>query len=141
MRLSDGPEVSGSIVYVLKKTAAGVQVLFLHRSGGEYGQSWWPVAGTPKANESPVETARRELLEETGLSPDHWQEFGMDIPNADGVRVLKAFVVWVADDAPIRLNYEHDDYRWLSAEEVVEIVPPASRHYLEHLVAEFMNKR
>ncbi len=132
------PEVSGCIVYILKQTPAGIRVLFLRRSGGQFVGSWWPVAGTPKPDETPEETARRELFEETGLNPDSWHEFGIDIPNADGVRVLKAYVVWVDDTHAIKLNYEHDAYRWMTADEAVNSVPEGSRHYLEHLAANFM---
>ena len=131
-------DVSGSIVYVLKQTPQGARVLFLRRSGGQHTGGWWPVAGTPKPGEAPEATARRELLEETGLEPEQWHEFGIDIPNADGVRILKAFVVWITDDE-ITLNYEHDAYRWMTAEEVVSEVPPGSRQYLEHLVKNFMD--
>ena len=115
-----------------------MRVLFLHRSGGQHKDSWWPVAGTPLDDELPRDTARRELAEETGLITDHWQDFGIDIPNADGIRILKAFVAWVDESDAITLNYEHDAYRWLTADEVVEIVPAESRQYLEHLARQFM---
>ena len=132
-------EVSGSIVYVLKRTTDGARVLFLRRSGGEHRGGWWPVAGTPKPEEHPEDTAKRELKEETGLEPEQWHAFGIDIPNADGIRVLKAYVVWIKDDDEITLNYEHDAYRWLTAEEVVNEVPDGSKQYLQHLVTHFMS--
>lgn len=132
------PGVSGVIVYILKQASDGKRVLFLRRSGGQFEGSWWPVAGTPEAGESPLETAKRELKEETGLTTESWQPFGIDIPNVDGVRVLKAFVVHVDEDDKIRLNYEHDDLRWLSEDEILEIVPSGSRQYIEHLVINFI---
>ena len=105
------PTVSGVIVYVLRNGNNAKEVLFLHRSGGQYKGGWWPVAGTPKVHETPIQTARRELLEETGITSAAWQPFGIDIPHANGVQVLKAFVVDTSSDVSITLNYEHDAYR------------------------------
>ena len=133
-----GTPVSGCIVYVLRPFEDGARVLFLRRSGGQHEGSWWPVAGTPEAGESPLETARRELAEETGLIPNRWFEFGRDIPNADGVQVLKAYVVWIDQTDIITLNHEHDNYRWMGPDEVIESVPEHARVYLEHLRDHFM---
>ena len=135
------PGISGVIVYVLRQVKGVTRVLFLRRSGGKYEGSWWPVAGTPEAGEAPLETAKRELKEETGLSPESWQSFGADIPNVDGVRVLKAFVVYIGENEEVRLNYEHDDMRWLSADEALNIVPKGSRQFIEHLVTNFIEPR
>ena len=129
--------VSGVIVYVLRQMGAAKQVLFLHRSGGQFGRSWWPVAGTPKENETPLKTAQRELKEETGLVVDGWEPFGINIPNADGVQILKAFVVTVTTQ-PIQLNYEHDDYKWLTPRQALGQVPPHSRRFIQHLIDNFM---
>ena len=135
--------VSGVIVYVLKNTAHGRKLLFLHRSGGVYKGGWWPVAGTPEAGEKPIETALRELKEETGLAPTEsydfgLYDFGMEIPNVDGVRILRAYVAYVADDVRIQLNHEHDEFRWISGQEAIAMVPASSRHFLEHLNQAFI---
>jgi lipoyl(octanoyl) transferase len=47
----------------------GPRVLLLHRRP-ERGNFWQPITGSIEAGESPVETARRELVEETGLTGD-----------------------------------------------------------------------
>jgi lipoyl(octanoyl) transferase len=47
----------------------GERVLLLHRRR-ERGDFWQPVSGTIEENESPMATARRELVEETGQAGD-----------------------------------------------------------------------
>ena len=41
-------------------------------------------AGMVDEGETPLETAKRELLEETGYSDGNWTAFGMSVPNASG---------------------------------------------------------
>lgn len=41
-------------------------------------------AGMVDEGETPLETAKRELLEETGYSGDNWAAFGLSVPNASG---------------------------------------------------------
>lgn len=41
-------------------------------------------AGMVDEGETPMETAKRELLEETGYSGGNWTAFGMSVPNASG---------------------------------------------------------
>jgi dATP pyrophosphohydrolase len=136
---SDSNNVSGTIVYVIRTTGNDRQVLFMRRSGGLHKGGWWPVAGTPKPDELPIDTALRELAEETGLRPTGLYEFGMEIPNVDGVRVLVAHVVYVNEDAAIELDHEHDDFRWVSADEAISMVPEGSRRFLEHLDRNFIS--
>ena len=69
--------VAGVIVYVIRQFPGEPKVLFLKRSGGQHIDAWWPVAGTPVAGEKPVQTAVRELEEETGLTPCRLFSFGI----------------------------------------------------------------
>ncbi len=41
-------------------------------------------AGMVDEGETPMEAAKRELLEETGYSGGEWIEYGMSVPNASG---------------------------------------------------------
>ncbi len=130
--------VAGVIVYVIRQFPGEPKVLFLKRSGGQHIDAWWPVAGTPVAGEKPVQTAVRELEEETGLTPCRLFSFGMEIPHADSSKALATFVAFVDQTTRVKLNYEHSDYRWLTGAEAINQVPDHSKLYLDHLRKCFM---
>ena len=130
--------VAGVIVYVIRLFPDERKVLFLKRSGGQYIDTWWPVAGTPEAGEEPLKTAVRELGEETGLRPDRLFSFGMEIPHADSNKALVTFVALVDQTTPVKLNDEHNDYRWLTGAEAVNQVPDHSKLYLDYLRERFI---
>ena len=100
--------------------------------------AWWPVGGTPETGEKPLQTALRELGEETGFAPDRLFSFGMEFPHADSTKALATFVAFVDETTPVTLNYEHSDYRWLTGVQVVNQVPDHSKLYLQHLREHFI---
>ena len=112
----------------------GEEFLVLHRSPRQ-GSYWHCVAGALEAGESFRDAAARELREETRLvaNPDDLdREFAYPlteelhrIPDyAPGTTeiIVRCFLV----DAPAgwepELDWEHDDYRWCSAQEAVELL-------------------
>ena len=133
----DDRRVGGVIVYVVRDSLPEPTVLFMQRAGPHAG-SWWPVAGTPKPDEAPGETALRELQEETGIQGEPLIDFGLEIPHMDPAKRLCTYVVRVPNDIEVVLNHEHTAYRWLSGNEAVASVPEHSRGYLQHLVDHFI---
>ncbi len=132
------PEVKGVIVYVLDHTPLdGTRILFMKRAGGDFEGQFWPVAGTPKAGETPIETAERELAEETGLTGLTLAPMGKDIHHADGSSILAAFVTEMPHDRKITLNHEHTSYTWMTFGEALANAPPVAHQYFEHLRANF----
>ena len=114
------PEVraDGVAVYVYRRTPL-LEFLQIRRSAktGEYQGSWQTVYGGVESGETAVQAAKRELHEETGLIPlSMWQVEYLEsfyfMPH-DYVLVMPVFAVEVARDAPVRLNEEHDDARWI----------------------------
>ena len=95
-------------------------------AGGGFEGQWCPVAGTVATGEAPIDTARRELREETTLELSELIETGIRIwrpARAKGVRThIKAFVGRVGGEATVVLNNEHTDFRWVSFEHAVKLV-------------------
>ena len=89
-----------------------------------YGGIWQCVTGKIESGEKPVETAIRELKEETGLSPinkwtvdqvNHFYEVEFDRMN-----LIPIFGVEV-DSLIVNLSDEHRDYKWCNIKEAAEL--------------------
>ena len=128
-RLEPGPEPLRTVSVV--PVAADGRVLLLRRSA-ERGGFWQPVTGRIDPGETPLETARRELREETGADVEvaplgYRHGFGYD-PVALGrspapVRgvVEEAFVAHLPPGFEPRLSEEHVEAAFRPAEEAARI--------------------
>lgn len=127
------PFISNAVVvYVLRKTAQGMEVLFLKRNkGNDLDKYWLHVAGGIEQGEKASETALRELHEETGLVPERFysanycEQFYSVYD--DAIIMLPLFVAFVPADAKVLINHEHSDFRWFSVEEAFQVAPFANQ--------------
>jgi dATP pyrophosphohydrolase len=96
----------------------GDEYLVAHRSpqGGAY---WHGIAGGVEVGETFAEAAARELREETGFDGEV-VELGEPFVYAD--ITVHTFIVDVPADWEPTLNFEHDDYRWCSRDDAVELL-------------------
>jgi len=109
--------------------------LLLRRSVTEplFPLLWQCITGRKTANETAVQTALRELQEESSLNPlrmwtlpyvSHWY----DTAN-DAVELVPCFGILVSADATVHLSHEHDCFSWASLDDATEqLVIPAHKH-------------
>ncbi len=107
-------------VFVLRPVAPSFEVLLLRRAvGGRSPGSWEGVHGHVEPGETPGAAAWREVLEETGLTPDRLYNLsrveGFYLHRADVVAVVPAFAALVSGGT-VRLSPEHDGFEWLALE-------------------------
>lgn len=104
----------------------GPEFLVALRSPERHGY-WNLVAGGVERDESPLEAAYRELLEETGLDAPAAAispvalELGYHRPEGEWITVHPFAVAAEAGWEPV-LDDEHVDYRWCSEQEALELL-------------------
>lgn len=96
----------------------GDEFLVTHRSpsGGAY---WHGIAGGLEIGETPAEAAERELLEETGLAAT---PVPLDTTFTYDEITVHTFLVDVPAGWEPVLEDEHDDYRWCTLDDAVELL-------------------
>jgi 8-oxo-dGTP pyrophosphatase MutT (NUDIX family) len=123
-------------VFRIRKDRA--EYLVLHRSAQEaiHPLMWQIITGVVDEEETALKTALRELLEETGLTPqDFWSVPGT-VSFYDRARnevnLNPVFAAQVEGDAELVLSTEHDRGEWLPLEEAQRrVVWPSHRQVLE----------
>ncbi|MAM64002.1 MAG: NUDIX pyrophosphatase [Candidatus Marinimicrobia bacterium] len=112
--------------YVYITTDDGILFLLLKRAKTKmYEHLWQGVAGKIEKGEKSWETAKRELLEETGLIPkkmfiaDHVSKFYE--AKDDRINLVPVFGIEV-NTKEVVLSDEHCDYKWVTIEEALDLL-------------------
>ncbi|HSW87108.1 MAG TPA: NUDIX domain-containing protein [Rhabdochlamydiaceae bacterium] len=107
--------------HVVCKTQEGPRYLLLKRCGKYLTGTWQMVTGGVLEGENAMQAARREIQEETGLTPD--KLYSADavetfyMPTINKIAFVPVFVAFV-EKMHVRLSPdEHDAFEWLSFEE------------------------
>lgn len=99
-----------------------LQFLLLKRSAHKiYPRLWQMVSGHIKKGETAVQTALRELQEETGLKPFRlWVAPNVNSfysHDDDSITMIPVFAVQVKNDKVI-ISDEHSEFKWVNSKEV-----------------------
>ena len=139
------------LVYSIRQTCSDWEYLLLHRVGGREA-FWQGVTGAPFEGETLEQAARRELLEETQITPmwlepiDYGYSFPVSpewahlyAPDVDAIREY-VFAAQVSSVEPV-LSHEHDAHQWCSFEQALSLLHwPNNKDALEYC-REFLNRR
>ncbi len=129
----------------LREAEAGYEILLLKRTQSLAG-TWCQIAGSLEDGETAWQAALRELSEETGLTPralysaDTCEQFYTAA--ADTITIAPVFVAFVDRAAPVTLNAEHSDFRWVGFEDAAQMVSfGGQRRVLRWIEDEFIRRR
>ena len=121
------------------------EVLLVRRAGPHLHGAWTYIAGHVEPGESGWQAARRELTEETGLTPvdlyatSFCEQFYE--ARSDCIQIVPAFVARIPIDAEVRLNPEHSACRWVAFEDAADMLPFGSqRDLIVHVRREFIQR-
>lgn len=100
-------------------------------------KTWLPIGGEMETGETPLESAVRELSEETGLVgvfaplegacdgvPPGYLGYEEHLAGSKGLHMNFVFVADVASDAEVTPNHEFSEYRWIPRSEIEELSCP-----------------
>lgn len=135
-----GVRVSLIDLYVLRGAGPALRCLVLRRARGTRCTGAWEVVhGHIEPGETPVEAARREMLEETGLTParlfsvSRVEAFYQHRTNE--VALVPVFAAFVDENAEPTLGTEHDAAEWLAPDDArARVAWPREARALEDIV-------
>lgn len=84
--------------------------------------TWDLPGGIVEHGEDLLENIKRETLEEVGIMLENFSILGaLSALWLNGVYAIQIAYIAIVDDPEIQLSYEHDEYRWLTKEEFLEL--------------------
>jgi bis(5'-nucleosidyl)-tetraphosphatase len=141
--LEDVQEHSVGVIPV-KKSPQGWQVFLIHQIHGNF---WGFPKGHVEPEETPIDTAKRELFEETGyqisklLKENPWTEFYTFTKQSKMVRKkVEYFLVEVTGDFSLQVEEIHDG-KWFTFDEAMQKVTyPSAKNILNKTVTYLSSK-
>jgi 8-oxo-dGTP pyrophosphatase MutT (NUDIX family) len=119
----------------------GGRFLFIERAPGRVAAGYWtPITGRLEPGEALESAARREVLEEVGLTAKIGRELGRTGTEAPGGGSAGFELVWfeAETEGSVALTLQEDEVahaRWVTIAEALELAPmfPTTRRFLAAL--------
>ena len=135
---------------VLVYLRSGDHILMLHRDSGRPGDDhsgkWNGLGGKCEIDESSLEAAQREVLEESGLSlpPEKFRSLGvLQFPNfkahknEDWLVFVFTAVLGENDRSAVRPKCNEGSLHWIPRAQLLELnLWPGDRHFLDYVINE-----
>lgn len=115
----------GAVVFRRSNEDSAVEYLIIFNKKGDAAGHWGFPKGHVENNETELMTAKREIFEETGLSPEFVRGFralSQYSPKEDTQKDAVYFLARDTGEAVTIQKSELADYKWCRAEEAVEIL-------------------
>ncbi len=129
---------AGTLLY--RDTPGQFEVLLVHPSGNYNRHAPWSIPkGLPDEGESLEAAARRETLEETGVTPGRLEPLG-SIAYTKSKKQVHAFAGRVAFGSPHCASWEVDRAEFVPIDRARDLLHPDQRPFLDRL-EEFVKKR
>jgi 8-oxo-dGTP pyrophosphatase MutT (NUDIX family) len=107
-------------VYLFRRRGGRIEFLALRRAPNRRLPGvWQPVTGSIRRGERPLAAARREVREETGLTPKRWWALEHTVvyfdPRDAEVELVLLLAAEIGARDTVRISREHDGHRFLGA--------------------------
>ncbi len=116
-------------IILFRKENKELKYLLLYRKPHEnFKESWDFVKGNIEEKESELETLKRELIEETGITDfkliKNFKEKIQLFYKRENQTIFKEIIFYLGETKikDIKLSYEHDDFKWCNYEEAEKLL-------------------
>jgi predicted NUDIX family NTP pyrophosphohydrolase len=124
---------AGTLLY--RRGAGGLEVLLVHPSGNYNRKAPWGIPkGEVEENATLEETARRETLEETGVTAGELAELGFIDYTKSRKRIFAFAGEAPADASPRCASWEVDQACFVALEQARQLIHPDQSAFLDRLV-------
>ena len=136
----------GAIIYKKNKK---IEYLLLHKLPSEHYKELWDFPrGNQESNETQMQTAAREIKEETGLTKLNFdkgfKEKTQFFYRKEGQTIFKEVIIYTAElteDEEVKISKEHAGHKWLSYGKAMKILTYNNSRQILEKADKYLNQK